>query len=62
MAAQPGEQVEQFLPQLSELSHKNAIKHENSDFGGHFAPPAFPAFGALRGHCLTVSGLFSLQF
>ena len=32
------------------LSHKNAIKHKNSSFWGHFAPLAPSAFGALRGH------------
>ena len=35
---------------FQKLSHKNAIKPKNSSFGGHFAPLAPSAFGALRGH------------
>ena len=37
---------------FQKLSHKNAIKPKYSSFGGHFAPLAPSAFGALRGHCL----------
>ena len=37
-------------PSFQKLSHKNAIKPKTSSFGGHFAPLAPAAFGALRGH------------